>query len=438
MIPPRLRLVDGNFELLTAAVAGGGALEALLGVSVADDWAGFPEALPVLRASYAKDPNGQPWGSLFFVEPHARTLVGFGGFKGPPSSDGVVEIGYAIAPAFRGQGLATDAVAQMVQRAFDDASVRAVDAHTLGHANPSTRVLEKSGFLKIGKINDPDEGVVWHWRRERPVSADPEAVGSAVDEEHVLGGGHVNRVTRVGDTVRRTAGPWTPTIHRLLAHARDKGLSWVPEPRGFDAMGREMLSFIPGDVPHEMPAWVWSESVLCDVGRALRQWHDATVDFDIRGAIWNLAPPEPKEVVCHNDFAPYNCVFQDGRFAGAIDFDFCAPGPRIWDLAYTAYRFVPLMPDASADRDARPSETSPFPRAVMAARLNTFLKAYAAADDVEPLETTRVLTATADRLEAIATWTEAHVRVNGVRALERHPAMYRAHARWLRRWRDVD
>lgn len=167
MSPPRLNLVDGNLELLTAAVAGGGALEALLGVSVADDWAGFPEALPVLRASYTKHSSGHAWGSLFFVEPRARVLVGFGGFKGPPASDAVVEIGYAIAPAFRGQGLATDAVVQMVRRAFEAASVRAVDAHTLGHANPSTRVLEKAGFRKIGEANDADVGVVWHWRRER-------------------------------------------------------------------------------------------------------------------------------------------------------------------------------------------------------------------------------------------------------------------------------
>jgi [ribosomal protein S5]-alanine N-acetyltransferase len=168
MTPPRLKLVNGNLELLTAAVAGAGALEALLGVSVADDWSGFPEALPILCSSYTKNPEGQAWGSLFFVEPEVRTLVGFGGFKGPPSSDAVVEIGYAIAPAFQGRGLASDAVAQMVQRAFEDASVRAVDAHTLGHANPSTRVLEKSGFRKIGETNDPDEGSVWHWRRERP------------------------------------------------------------------------------------------------------------------------------------------------------------------------------------------------------------------------------------------------------------------------------
>lgn len=167
MHPHRLTLVDGNLELLTAALAGEGALEALLGVSVAEGWAGFPEALPILCASYAEHPQGQTWGSLFFVEPRASTLVGLGGFKGAPSSDGVVEIGYAIAPAFRGQGLATDAVQQMLQRAFDAASVRAVDAHTLGQINPSTRVLEKSGFRRIGETSDPDEGLVWHWRRQR-------------------------------------------------------------------------------------------------------------------------------------------------------------------------------------------------------------------------------------------------------------------------------
>jgi len=266
---------------------------------------------------------------------------------------------------------------------------------------------------------------------------DLEAVGSALDEEHVLEGGHVNRVTRVGDTVRRSAGPWTPTIHRLLAHARNKGLSWVPEPRGLDEAGREVLSFIPGDVPHEMPAWVWSESVLCEVGGALREWHDATVDFNLGDAIWNLAPPEPKEVVCHNDFAPYNCVFRNGRFVGAIDFDLCAPGPRIWDLAYTAYRFVPLMPDTNPDPAIFQGETSPFPRAAAATRLKLFLKAYRSVDDAPGLEIPRVLGVAAERLEAIATWTEEHVRANGVRALERHPAMYRAHARWLRSWRDA-
>jgi len=168
MSPSRLRLVDGTLALLSAALEGQSALEGLLGVSVAENWEGFPEALPLLRASYESKPEGHSWGSLFFIEPEVTTLVGFGGFKGAPSPDGVVEIGYAIAPAFRGQGLATVAVAQMVQRAFADVAVRAVDAHTLGHDNPSTRVLQKSGFRKLAEMEDPDEGSIWQWRLERP------------------------------------------------------------------------------------------------------------------------------------------------------------------------------------------------------------------------------------------------------------------------------
>jgi ribosomal-protein-alanine N-acetyltransferase len=168
MSPSRLRLVDGTLALLSAALEGRNALERSLGVSIAEDWEGFPEALPVLHASHESKPEGDQWGCLFFIALEARTLVGFGGFKGSPSPDGVVEIGYAIAPAFRGQGLATDAVALMVQRAFADVAVRAVDAHTLGHDNPSTRVLQKTGFRRIAEIIDPGDGPIWQWRLERP------------------------------------------------------------------------------------------------------------------------------------------------------------------------------------------------------------------------------------------------------------------------------
>jgi hypothetical protein len=196
-----------------------------------------------------------------------------------------------------------------------------------------------------------------------------------------------------------------------------------------------VLSFIPGDVPHELPPWLWSESVLSEVARALREWHDATVDFDTNDAVWNLAAREPKEVVCHNDFAPYNCVFRNGCFAGAIDFDVCAPGPRIWDLAYTAYRFVPLMPAAGGAGDV--PATEPFPPATMARRLQIFLEAYGATEPRVPIDIPRILTTTADRLEALASWTEEHVRTNGVVALEAHPAMYRDHARWLRSRRNA-
>ena len=51
-------------------------------------------------------------------------------------------------------------------------------------------------------------------------------------------------------------------------------------------------------------------------------------------------------MICHNDFATYNLIARDGRLVGAIDFDFASPGPRLWDLAYLAYRIVPFAEDA--------------------------------------------------------------------------------------------
>jgi hypothetical protein len=38
-----------------------------------------------------------------------------------------------------------------------------------------------------------------------------------------LDGGNAGGAVRVGDTVRRTAGPWTPAVHALLAHLAGKG-----------------------------------------------------------------------------------------------------------------------------------------------------------------------------------------------------------------------
>src|SRR5687768_10620936 len=105
--------------------------------------------------------------------------------------------------------------------------------------------------------------------------------------DETLRGGNVSTVVRVGDTVRRTAGAWSATVQRLLAHVRSRGLLWVPEPLGFDERGREILSFVPGDVPHELPTWTWSDVVLSDSAQALRQWHDATLGFERSGAVWN-------------------------------------------------------------------------------------------------------------------------------------------------------
>ncbi|WP_237759830.1 GNAT family N-acetyltransferase [Arthrobacter alpinus] len=164
-----------------------------------------------------------------------------------------------------------------------------------------------------------------------------------------LSGGNMNSVERDGNTVLRTAGSWTPTVHRYLQYLDRAGIDWIPRPVAIEG-GRERLSFVAGEVPlYPLPDWVWHESVLIDGARSLRQLHDASVGFGMDGAMWQSPAKIPAEVICHNDFAPHNLVFHGGRMTGAIDFDMCSPGPRLWDLAYFATRAVPLTRDTPSN-----------------------------------------------------------------------------------------
>jgi len=254
-------------------------------------------------------------------------------------------------------------------------------------------------------------------------------------EEIPLQGGNMTAgVVRVGDTVRRPLAPQSPTIHRLLRHLEAHGVTWVPRFHGIDEQGREILDYIKGEVRHDTPDWMREASVLEQVMRALRAFHDATVTFERHpDDVWFWGVREPAEVIGAIDFAPYNHVFRDGRFAGAIDLDLCSPVPRLWDLAWTLYRYVPLTPPADAavdDGDA--PDRSPFDVATMRERARLALEAYGpyvgADGGAERVRTVgELLAATVSRLDAIADWGAASD------SPEQHvwARMYRAHARWI-------
>lgn len=164
----RLLLEPMTIAALDVAIDDAAHLGATLTAEVATQWEGFPEALPLLRKAEQERPFASVFGSYFFLLEDPRTLVGMGGFKAEPSSEGLVEIGYAIAPGFQNRGLATRAVEELKARAFTDARVRTIVAHTLPVRTPSTRVLEKTGFTKRAEGETPEVGRVWLWSLERP------------------------------------------------------------------------------------------------------------------------------------------------------------------------------------------------------------------------------------------------------------------------------
>jgi RimJ/RimL family protein N-acetyltransferase len=96
----------------------------------------------------------------FFVDPATGRLLGSGGFAARPV-DRAVEIGYEVAPEFRGHGFGTAAARALVERAVASGEVDHVIAHTRPGPNASTGVLVSLGFEHVADQEDPEVGTVW-------------------------------------------------------------------------------------------------------------------------------------------------------------------------------------------------------------------------------------------------------------------------------------
>jgi RimJ/RimL family protein N-acetyltransferase len=122
------------------------------------------EISPVWLARLNASAPVDPWVHGFLITDRATgKTVGRCGFKGPPDTDGIVEIAYGIDAEHQGKGYATEAARALVEFAFDDSRIRLVRAHTLPQPNASTHVLTKCGFHHMGDVIDPEDGPVWRW-----------------------------------------------------------------------------------------------------------------------------------------------------------------------------------------------------------------------------------------------------------------------------------
>lgn len=162
--------------------------------------------------------------------------------------------------------------------------------------------------------------------------------------------GNVGGVIKIGETVRRPVGAWTPAVHALLNHLAPR-LPHVPRVHGFDEEGREVLDFLPGRVM-QPDSESLSDAQIVSLVTWTRAFHVAVADFDHPGPWRYFSVPHPT-LIGHNDIAPYNACFQDDQLVGVFDWDLAGPTTPLNELAFIAWNCVPLWRDVGEVRAVR-------------------------------------------------------------------------------------
>ncbi|MGD0066657.1 MAG: aminoglycoside phosphotransferase family protein [Streptosporangiaceae bacterium] len=178
---------------------------------------------------------------------------------------------------------------------------------------------------------------------------------SSGPEIPLLGGDVTEGVVRAGDTVRRPLNANSPFIHALLSHLEAVGFTGAPRFLGMDAAGREVLSFIEGEVAgRPRPPWIGDEDRMVSVARLVRAYDDAAATFvppegsmppDSYGEIAGIppAPPYPPELIGHLDITPENVVFRAAKAFALIDFDLAKPATRADEMFNVMLWWGPLF-----------------------------------------------------------------------------------------------
>lgn len=181
-----------------------------------------------------------------------------------------------------------------------------------------------------------------------------------MSEQRLGGGRGTAGVVRVGKTVHRPTGPWTPTVHAFLRHLRSAGFTAAPDVLGLDDQGRDILTFIEGEtwgdsispdepktdlvVPRAWLPLTRSDETLHELGRMLGAVHRAAYGFRPERPLWREyeIPLKEDEIVTHGDMGPWNIVYRGSKPVGLIDWDSAQPRRPLDDLARTAWKVVPL------------------------------------------------------------------------------------------------
>lgn len=157
----RLELVPATPAVLRALLAGDvEQAEALLRCRISPAWVERAAAYLQLRLDdLDANPGWQTWLDRFLLRrSEDRPLAGHVGFHGPPDARGVLEVGYRVLEEHRGAGLATEAVAALLDWACRAQGVCRFRASIAPGNAASLRIAGKLGFVETGRQIDEHDG----------------------------------------------------------------------------------------------------------------------------------------------------------------------------------------------------------------------------------------------------------------------------------------
>jgi RimJ/RimL family protein N-acetyltransferase len=104
------------------------------------------------------DPASAAWVTGVIWDEERKLPVGRAGYHGPPDPAGLVEIGYAVDPAYRRRGYARAALEALLHRAAHEPNVRTVRVTISPDNEPSYRLATQYGFTEVGEQWDEEDG----------------------------------------------------------------------------------------------------------------------------------------------------------------------------------------------------------------------------------------------------------------------------------------